>query len=190
MTLTKRSWYCFYEFRKVTVRSPPVSQSSLHRLDYNPCCFCIHSLFAPVYALRFVILYHEFPDGHPRQSHWDFMLEPEPSAGGEAKLKTWALEKSPLDWLKASESGEPQKAKIQATRLPDHRRHYLTYEGPVSNDRGQVRQIASGTYSILESSEAEMIIELLPTKQKKFTVRIQRTEPAQRSFFAFGSFDQ
>ena len=33
-----------------------------------------------------------------------------------------------------------------AIRLPDHRKHYLDYEGEVSGDRGTVSRIDSGTY--------------------------------------------
>lgn len=34
------------------------------------------------------------------------------------------------------------------TRLEDHRRDYLEYEGPISNNRGQVKRVSSGTCTI------------------------------------------
>ncbi|MDF1809750.1 MAG: hypothetical protein P1U42_08650 [Phycisphaerales bacterium] len=34
--------------------------------------------------------------------------------------------------------------KLQATRIADHRAHYLTYEGPISGNRGDVSRVANG----------------------------------------------
>ena len=36
-----------------------------------------------------------------------------------------------------------------ATRLPDHRKHYLDYEGDVPGSRGTVARIDAGTYQQL-----------------------------------------
>jgi hypothetical protein len=36
--------------------------------------------------------------------------------------------------------------KVPAVPLPDHRPHYLTYEGPVSGDRGTVARYDAGTF--------------------------------------------
>ena len=36
-----------------------------------------------------------------------------------------------------------------ATRLPDHRKHYLDYEGEISGNRGTVARIDAGTYEQL-----------------------------------------
>jgi len=33
-----------------------------------------------------------------------------------------------------------------AVRLPDHRKHYLDYEGEISDNRGKVSRIDTGTY--------------------------------------------
>ncbi len=80
---------------------------------------------------RFVVLQHETHTG----VHWDFMLEDE---GG---LLTWAL------------SAEPQPAEIQpAKALPPHRPIYLDYEGPISGNRGQVRQWDRGEFRWLSRS--------------------------------------
>jgi hypothetical protein len=38
-------------------------------------------------------------------------------------------------------------------RLADHRREYLDYEGPISNERGEVRQVASGTFTLQTASD-------------------------------------
>jgi hypothetical protein len=74
---------------------------------------------------RFVILEH-----HHDGVHYDLMIEV------EGTLKTWRLD-SPL------EAGRQQAATVSF----DHRLVYLDYEGPVSGDRGHVRQWDVGTYA-------------------------------------------
>lgn len=100
---------------------------------------------------RFVILRHEFPPGHVRASHWDVMFE-----HGEV-LRTWAVERSP------DSPGEQQ-----AERLADHRREYLTYEGPISDDRGTVTRWDEGDYETLRDDasgfEARVACRLLRGK--------------------------
>lgn len=86
--------------------------------------------------LRFAILYHATPVG----DHWDWMLET------NGVLTTWALPPR-TETTNVSESFT-----LSGKRLPDHRLHYLDYEGPVSNDRGEVRRIDSGTYRTLEKN--------------------------------------
>ena len=74
---------------------------------------------------RFVILDHDHPF-----HHWDFLLE-----AGDV-LRAWRL-------LSEPRRGRP----IAAEPLPDHRPHYLDYEGPVSGDRGVVGRWDSGIFS-------------------------------------------
>jgi hypothetical protein len=87
---------------------------------------------------RFVVLEHTW-----NGVHWDFMLE-----AGES-LKTWAID-------------EPIKAGIElpARQLADHRPAYLTYEGPVSGQRGTVRRIAEGTFRSREWGPDRVLVEL------------------------------
>ena len=57
-------------------------------------------------------------------------------------LKTWAL------------SDEPAFDRdITALQLPDHRIAYLEYEGPISNNRGEVTRVDQGTYEWLSQIE-------------------------------------
>jgi hypothetical protein len=73
---------------------------------------------------RYVILYHDFP-----APHWDLFLE----RGGV--LASWRL------------LAEPRPgASVPCEPAPDHRLHYLDYEGPVSGGRGSVRRVAAGNY--------------------------------------------
>ena len=93
---------------------------------------------------RFVILYHSMPEGDPRQDHLDLMVEVPGS--NPPVLATWAIENRNLDLDSLEDFAEP------AVRLPDHRIEYLQYEGPVSDNRGSVRRVVSGTAWALSSS--------------------------------------
>ena len=89
---------------------------------------------------QYVILHHTgFGD-----EHWDLMLE-----RGQL-LATWQLLENPQPLLTGDATGS-----IPARRIGDHRRAYLTYEGPVSNDRGEVARIAAGRYETVEDTADE-----------------------------------
>lgn len=66
---------------------------------------------------RYVILSHDHPT-----PHFDFMLEK------EGVLETWRLNLL------------PGTSPLLAEKIHDHRLEYLDYEGPVSNDRGFVKE--------------------------------------------------
>ena len=78
--------------------------------------------------LRYVVLRHEGVE----EPHFDLMFETSPGSA----LATWRAPEWPL------KTGTP------LAHLPDHRPRYLTYEGEVSDDRGWVRRVASGTHQI------------------------------------------
>jgi hypothetical protein len=84
---------------------------------------------------RFVILAHS---GHG-PLHYDLMLE------SGAALATWQLAVPPGEWREG--------APLRARKLPDHRREYLDYEGPVSKDRGSVKRVDAGTFEIGRAEE-------------------------------------
>jgi hypothetical protein len=88
---------------------------------------------------RFVILRHELPSTARAGVHWDLMLEQ------DGVLRTWALAAAPG-------LGEA----IAADALPDHRLDYLTYEGPISGDRGEVSRWDEGTYEVRSESLGEL----------------------------------
>jgi hypothetical protein len=76
--------------------------------------------------LRYVVLRHE---GIP-EPHFDLMFE----TAANSLLATWRAS----DW--------PIRHGSILTRLGDHRRIYLDFEGPLSNNRGSVHRIATGVY--------------------------------------------
>lgn len=77
---------------------------------------------------RYVVLHHT-DHGEP---HYDLLIP----VDEQGPLLTWRMS----DW--------PLEDGISLTRLPDHRRHYLTYEGPISGGRGQVRRVAQGVCAV------------------------------------------
>ncbi|OWY72897.1 hypothetical protein B7486_00720 [cyanobacterium TDX16] len=74
---------------------------------------------------RFVVLRHTLRTG----SHFDLMIE------NADRLATWKFETFP-----GASNAKPQPG----VRLAEHRPLYLDYEGPVSNDRGDVIRQDSG----------------------------------------------
>jgi hypothetical protein len=44
--------------------------------------------------------------------------------------------------------------------LPDHRKLYLDYEGPISGDRGEVAQWDYGTFTLLDDTDRSLLVEL------------------------------
>ena len=95
----------------------------------------------------FVLLRHETSDG----VHWDLMLE----AG--ASLTTWQLAEDPT---RGTEGRRADSGGIRARRLPDHRRAYLEYEGPVSGDRGHVTRVERGTCLLVGDGPQSYVVKL------------------------------
>lgn len=110
--------------------------------------------------LRYVILRHELPETDPRASHWDLMLE----ADANQPLLTWELQQTPM-------LGVPQ----QVRQLPNHRRVYLDYEGPLSGDRGRVTQWDSGSLEWIEMLPDQIGVAL---RGRRLVVRLQLTRVA------------
>ena len=79
--------------------------------------------------LSYVVLRHD-GFGDP---HYDLMFE----TAANSKLATWRSSQWPL-----------QHGTI-LTRIGDHRREYLTYEGPLSRNRGTVARIQTGTFELM-----------------------------------------
>lgn len=127
------------------------------------------------HTAQFVILRHVQDDN----AHWDLMLDL-----GET-LATWKLTGNPLATMPPAEPTAP----IHAQRIADHRRAYLTYEGPISGDRGHVRQIESGDcrWSLVKGEE--WLVELQGSILRA-RVRLPAGEsPAVARFLPMGASD-
>ena|SRR5437763_15243668 len=104
----------------------------------GPSARCTHYDLEPAVP-RFVILEHDHPE-----LHWDLMLE-----AGDV-LRTWRLSRRP----------QKRSERIEATALPDHRLHYLDYEGPVSGGRGVVKRWDIGQYEQSSADQGMLNLEL------------------------------
>ena len=73
--------------------------------------------------------------------HYDLMLQTTMNSRTDSlsHLLTWALPQPPTTML----------VNQHAMRLTPHRNDYLDYEGPISNDRGTVKQIMKGSWQLL-----------------------------------------
>ncbi len=78
--------------------------------------------------LRMALLRHTLPDG---SWHFDWLIE---HAAGAERVMTF----------RAGVRVDEGAAGAEVTRLADHRRVYLEYEGEVSGGRGEVRRVAEG----------------------------------------------
>jgi hypothetical protein len=120
--------------------------------------------------LRYVILRHVTPPDGQRPSHWDFMLE-----AGEV-LRSWALLEPPLEGRST-----------EAEALDDHRLAYLSYEGPVSGDRGHVTAYDRGDYVLLAEKDDCLVVRL--TGERLRCELTMRRDPgdSKRWHFFFGA---
>jgi hypothetical protein len=87
---------------------------------------------------RFAVLTHDHPF-----FHWDFLLE-----AGKV-CRTWRLLEEP----------RPGRT-TPAEPLPDHRLHYLTYEGPVGGGRGTVARYDAGWFEWVVAAEHRVEVTL------------------------------
>jgi DNA polymerase ligase (LigD)-like protein len=92
---------------------------------------------------RYVILEHTGSKSYKTGRHWDLMLE------ADNRLRTWELEAVPSS-----------SAVARGHLLSDHRLEYLDYEGPVSNNRGNVRRWDAGEYDVLTEEVGELSFQL------------------------------
>jgi len=57
-----------------------------------------------------------------------------------------------LTWQLLRDPTAPHPFPIPARRIGDHRKAYLTYEGPLTGDRGAVRRVEEGTVEVYSAS--------------------------------------
>ena len=108
-----------------------------------------------------VLLRHELPDGG---GHLDWLLER--PARPDLGLLSFRV-RGRID--------DPRIGRFGATRLPDHRRLYLEYEGPISGGRGTVVRVVSGHCLRCEEGEGHVLIAV------EFGGHVQTLEGIQRS---------
>ncbi len=119
---------------------------------------------------RFVILRHETPRHSTRVSHWDLMFEM------NDVLRTWAL----LDEIRPAQA-------IPAESLDDHRLTYLEFEGPLSNNRGVVRQWESGQYALIEDGVDRFAAQIAGSRLKGLLQLVRSSDSAQGWYAIFST---
>lgn len=89
--------------------------------------------------LACVILLHTPPKGGVDDAHYDLLVEPPAPFLPPDADRLWAarLPVPPCGWADAGI--------FPLLRIPPHRREYLTYEGPVSGGRGDVKRVDGGS---------------------------------------------
>ncbi len=92
----------------------------------------------------FAVLQHQ----QSHYTHWDLLLE----LPARELLATFRVDHPPDTWATAG------VLTIQA--LPDHRRIYLDYEGPISGDRGTVIRYDRGTLHLVQYTPTHIAVEI------------------------------
>ena len=99
--------------------------------------------------LRTVLLRHDTPHG----SHFDWLLDT-PNVWRNPRSKVWtARTQTPTgDWSNAGT--------WNLCRITDHRRRYLTYQGPLSGGPGTVDRVDEGWFVPQLWDDEQMILDL------------------------------
>lgn len=70
---------------------------------------------------------------------------------------------------------------VPAESLPNHRKLYLDYRGPVSGDRGEVQPWDTGRFDWLQRDERQVVVHLCG-QQLKGTVRLAKLSEGGKSW--------
>jgi hypothetical protein len=107
--------------------------------------------------MHFVVLHHTGWPGHP--DHYDLMLQSEAGRDDDDPvLKTFSTH--------ADEFPDPSGGGIRLVLIAPHRRAYLHYQGPLSDQRGRVERVDEGemnplcTSPLAEGRDAEAALQI------------------------------
>lgn len=117
-------------------------------------------------TLRTVLLHHT---GAPQGDHYDWLLE-DLRLTQDPNARLWAAR------VAHTTSHWHSLRMWDLTPLPPHRREYLTYEGPLTDNRGSIARVDQGTFTASEWSDDRIVIDV---KMNLFTgvVELRRTSP-------------
>lgn len=93
-------------------------------------------------SLRYAILQHQFTGG---DSHFDLLFETAPGSS----LATWRSAVWPIE------------GRTEVTRIKDHRRIFLDYEGEISGGRGYVTRVAGGDCEVDIGESQRWVVRLI-----------------------------
>lgn len=103
--------------------------------------------------MKFVIHHHTINNNQKEKNHYDLMIEVDDS------LLTWRIAEDDLLRLVNEET-------INAEIIQTHRKEYLSYQGPISCNRGMVHSYDSGKYDRETWSDEKKIISVNGNKFK------------------------
>lgn len=106
-------------------------------------------------------LLHHLGHGPP---HYDWLL----ASDDDGPLLTFRVDRPAADWLDAR--------RLDLTPLGEHRRAYLTYEGPVSGGRGTVTRVDEGTHRP-EALAEDRIVTAVAWRSVDLRINLTRESP-------------
>lgn len=107
---------------------------------------------------RFTLSYH-FYSVRSEKNHFDLFLE----TGSDSLLIQFSL---PAAGFRRAE----KDGRFEMKRGRDHRRKYLTYSGPIDNNRGRIRVLKTGLYRMKKDPARLDRIKINYHKSKGFTL--------------------
>lgn len=115
-------------------------------------------------------------DRQPSGLHWDWLF----AIDHDGPLKTWS---SPPLLTQSPFTGADLVGKKTPVRsLPDHRRRYLEYDGPLSQSRGHVRGLLRGLASCCEWSMHQFHLIAFPRGEPDgISIRVFRDDQGSES---------
>ncbi len=102
--------------------------------------------------------------------HYDWLFANPDAPATPYRLTTWRVTVPPWRW--------PDRGELELVRLPDHRRVYLEYEGPLTRGRGFVRRVDAGELQV-ERWSAEHAAVVVFLRQWRGRVLLRRTVEAR-----------
>lgn len=126
--------------------------------------------------LPFCILEHTEGTGFTRGTHssgvhWDWLF----AVDHAGPLKTWSGH--PLLSQSAIRGSHLVGKRTSVIALPDHRRRYLEYDGPLSRSRGHVRGLLRGVAQLYEQTEHRFHLVAFPSGERDgISIRLIRND--------------
>lgn len=108
------------------------------------------------YPQRFAVSLHQMPSHQARPTHFDLFLEKEDFL---------------MSWILAAPLSDQMNTFVIPNR--DHRKDYLDYDGPISQDRGMIRRVQQGRLLWMQSDN-DLVEALLRLDNRTFKLTIVR----------------
>lgn len=108
------------------------------------------------YPQRFAVSLHQMPSHQSRPTHFDLFLEKEDFL---------------MSWILPAQLSDQMNTFVTPNR--NHRKDYLDYEGPISQDRGTIHRVQQGRL-LWKQSDKNLVEALLRLDNRTYTLTIDR----------------